>query len=60
MPLDNTRKCKCGCGKDFVPTRDWQKFYPGHRQKYWKEIYAGKRELHDRLEKIEEKLGISK
>ncbi len=60
MPLDKQELCKCGCGKRFTPTRTWQKFYPGHRQKYWREVYAGKREVQSRLERIEAELGIRK
>ena len=50
--------CKCGCGKSFYPTRNWQVFYPGHRDKYWRLVYTEKRNVAERLSKIEEKLGL--
>lgn len=28
--------CECGCGEEFTPTREWQRFKdPGHRWNHW-------------------------
>jgi len=35
---EKKRLCYCGCGKEFIPMTSWQKFYPGHRDKYWNKI----------------------
>jgi len=34
------RRCECGCGEMYDPTRKWQKYAPGHREDYWKRVFA--------------------
>jgi len=54
--INQYRICKCGCGKKFIPSRDWQVFYPNHRQRYWKEVYSNKRNLADKISSLEKRL----
>ena len=55
---DIKKKCRY-CGNDFSPNREWQKFCnPKHQKAYWKDIQNGKYKMNERLEKIEEHLGI--
>lgn len=28
----NKKTCACGCGKEFVPKKGWQKFYDDHHR----------------------------
>jgi len=57
-------ECDCGCGKTFVPTRSWQRFYSTEcRKRSWKfgrvslKQFTG---LEIRVKRIEAKLGIGK
>lgn len=51
------------CERYFVPNRDWQKFCSNDQKchdEYWRIIYNEKKIMNRRLEKLEQKAGISK
>jgi len=56
-PQELKISCKCGCGKLFIPTRHWQKFYnPSHQKKYWKEIISNQYQLSKKVKELEDKI----
>lgn len=51
------------CEREFIPKVEWQKFCNNEQKchnEYWRIIYHEKKMLNKRLERLEEKAGISK
>lgn len=59
-----SRICECGCGQEFVPVREWQRFKSTkHRKAAWAKSHEAENQIQEilrRLDRVENRLGISK
>lgn len=47
------------CNKEFIQSREWQKFCcKEHQREYWNALYKERYNLAARVESLEEKLGM--
>lgn len=62
-PVLESQICECGCGEEFIPTREWQRFKnTKHRKAAWAKSHVAENQIHAilrRLDRIEAKIGIS-
>lgn len=52
-PKAPPRKCDCGCGQEFIPTRPWHKYIDeNHRWNHWRQRNIDARDKASKAEKM--------